>query len=354
MSGGKRNFAFVFILLIALLGTTVAGAAPGRGPTVTVSVSRGDFASTQDVLVTVTLSNTTEHTVRILKWFTPVYGVEEPLFAVTRDGQPVSYTGAIYKRPNATGRDYISLRAGQSLTSVVNLGDYYDLSQSGKYVVSYSVAAYNLFNARGTAFGHQEVLASGPADFMAAGREARARRTPPPPPPPGGNAFNACTTDQQSDLVNARAQATSYSTESRSYLGSHNSGTPRYVEWFGVFTSSRYTTVTTHFTEIRDAFVDAGITFDCKCKQPYYAYVYPDQPYVIHVCKYFWLAPLAGTDSRGGTLIHEMSHFTVVAGTDDFVYGQDGARNLADDNPDDAIMNADNHEYFAENTPFLP
>jgi peptidyl-Lys metalloendopeptidase len=112
--------------------------------------------------------------------------------------------------------------------------------------------------------------------------------------------------------------------------------------------------VTTHFVRIADAFQNAGINFDCKCKQPYYAYVYADQPYFIHLCKYFWLAPLAGTDSRGGTLIHEMSHFNVVASTEDFVYGQDGARDLALSNPDDAIMNADNHEYFAENNPTLP
>jgi peptidyl-Lys metalloendopeptidase len=48
-----------------------------------------------------------------------------------------------------------------------------------------------------------------------------------------------------------------------------------------------------------------------------------------------------------------MSHFTVVAGTDDYVYGQAGAKNLAITNPDNAVMNADNHEYFAENNPPL-
>ena len=94
------------------------------------------------------------------------------------------------------------------------------------------------------------------------------------------------------------------------------------------------------------------MTFDCGCKQRYYAYVYPNQPYNIYVCSVFWQAPMTGTDSKAGTLIHEMSHFTVVAGTDDYVYGQSGAKNLAITNPDNAIMNADNHEYFAENNPF--
>ena len=45
-----------------------------------------------------------------------------------------------------------------------------------------------------------------------------------------------------------------------------------------------------------------------------------------------------------------MSHFDVVAGTDDVVYGQTGAMNLASTDPNRAITNADSHEYFAENT----
>jgi peptidyl-Lys metalloendopeptidase len=46
-----------------------------------------------------------------------------------------------------------------------------------------------------------------------------------------------------------------------------------------------------------------------------------------------------------------MSHFNVVAGTDDWAYGQTAARNLASSDPAKALDNADNHEYFAENTP---
>ena len=69
--------------------------------------------------------------------------------------------------------------------------------------------------------------------------------------------------------------------------------------------------------------------------------------------KHFGVQGLTGTDSKGGTLIHEMSHFNAVAGTDDVVYGQSGAQNLANSDPDSAITNADSHEYFAENTPNL-
>jgi peptidyl-Lys metalloendopeptidase len=115
--------------------------------------------------------------------------------------------------------------------------------------------------------------------------------------------------------------------------------------------ASRYTTATNHFNAIDAAFVNQPITIDCGCKKTYYAYVYPTQPYKIYVCKAFWTAPNTGTDSRAGTLIHEMSHFNVVAGTDDHAYGQSAAKSLAISNPTNALDNADNHEYFSENTP---
>ena len=116
---------------------------------------------------------------------------------------------------------------------------------------------------------------------------------------------------------------------------------------------SFWNTAKNHFNNIDTAMDQSGgqIKINCGCNQSYYAYVYPTRPYEIFVCRAFWNAPTTGTDSKAGTLIHEMSHFNVVAGTDDHVYGPSGAKSLAISNPDNALDNADNHEYFAENTP---
>jgi len=354
MNAKLRFHAILFTLLAALLITTAVGAAPRDGAAVSISLAQSSFKSSQDVLVTVKISNPSNHTVKVLKWFTPQDGVEEALFAVRRDGEPVAYTGAHYKRPAATGKDYMSLKSGESITSTVNLGDYYDLSRTGQYDISYAVASFNLYDEKGNAFNYRDTLTSAKISANVDGRAAKGRPTPPPPPPPGGNSYNACTTDQQTSLVAARNQAKTYAGEAETYLIGHNSSTSRYTTWFGLFTTTRHDIVETHFTAISDAMDNAGITFDCKCKQNYYAYVYPDEPYNIYLCKVFWQAPLSGTDSKAGTLIHEMSHFNAVASTDDFVYGQSGAMNLANTNPDQAIRNADSHEYFAENTPFRP
>jgi peptidyl-Lys metalloendopeptidase len=349
-------FMFVSLLIVTLLAVSSVGAAPKDGPVVTLSTAQTEFSASQDVLVTVTYTNPTGHSVRILQWFTPANGLEEPVFDVKVNGEPVAYIGAIYKRPAATGNDFMTLKAGQNVSYSVNLGEYYDLTATGQYEIYYKAASFYLYSEKGNGLSNPDYLVSAPISLKVDGRVAKGGKpTPPPPPPPGGTSYDACTVTQQVILVDARNQAKTYATTSMNYLpGVKDPGTERYLEWFGVFTTSRYNTVSSHYAALTNAWTNAGVTFHCGCKQNYYAYVYPDRPYEIWLCRVFWTAPLAGTDSQGGTLIHEMSHFTVVASTDDYVYGQSGARNLADTNPDQAIMNADNHEYFAENNPYKP
>jgi peptidyl-Lys metalloendopeptidase len=168
----------------------------------------------------------------------------------------------------------------------------------------------------------------------------------------GALAFNKCTTSQQADITSAVSAALSMATDGDAYMARGTMGT-RYTKWFGAVDSGRGATIKSHFAALKDAFATKPITVDCGCKKTYYAYVYPTQPYTIYVCKAFWSAPMTGTDSKGGTLVHEMSHFNVVASTDDWVYGQSGAASLAISNPSQAIDNADSHEYFGENTPAL-
>ena len=72
-------------------------------------------------MVNVTITNNTGHSIKVLKWYTPVDGVEEPLFVVSVDGAPVQYTGAIYKRPEPKDEDYMKLKAGESVSSSVDL-----------------------------------------------------------------------------------------------------------------------------------------------------------------------------------------------------------------------------------------
>ncbi|KAL0570405.1 hypothetical protein V5O48_011563, partial [Marasmius crinis-equi] len=114
-------------------------------------------------------------------------------------------------------------------------------------------------------------------------------------------------------------------------------------------------TVLDHYNAIKGYPFSGDSEYDCSCTDPgTYAYVELNNFGVIHLCGAFWDAPATGTDSKAGTLVHESSHFTQIAGTRDVVYGQSGARSLARRSPSQAITNADSHEYFAENNPSEP
>jgi len=101
----------------------------------------------------------------------------------------------------------------------------------------------------------------------------------------------------------------------------------------------------------------AGYRVDCagsSCSANTYAYVFPsDSTFTVYVCGAFWNASpnTCVADSRPGTIIHELSHFTPVAATQDIAYGQSACLNLATSNPANAIRNADSHEYLAESCP---
>ena len=343
----KLFFRWIAIVTMAFAANGIS-AAPQDGIEVRLSVPSLVVHGDLDVLVTVTVTNVTRHPINLLRWQLPTEELEGALFLIERDGEKVPYTGPLIKRPAPGPADRIQLNPGSSLNYQVELTGAYDLSRNGRYSIEYL--------SRGAHGQNDATLKSEKLYLWLEGRSAKGKLPPPPPPPPGGSISYSgnCSASQQTTLQLAASQAAKYSSSSTKYLATVPPKTQRYPEWFGAYTPERGGIAYDHFVKLTDAFTNKPVTLDCKCKKPYYAYVYPNQPYIIYLCSVFWQAPLTGTDSQAGTLIHEMSHFTVVAATDDWAYGQTAARNLAATDPIKALDNADNHEYFAENDPSLP
>ncbi|PTL75854.1 M35 family metallo-endopeptidase [Vitiosangium sp. GDMCC 1.1324] len=318
---------------------------------VRLSAEKATLGASEKASVTITLTNDSRHPVKLLKWYTPADGLEEKLLEVTLNGEAVDFMGPHYKRPAASEKDFLTLAPGESLTRTVDLAEVYDLSRTGIYGIRFAVAPRQLHGNSAKAGG---LLKSNDVTLWIEGRSSARASDGPVTALTGSISYTNCSSTQQPTVLQALNAASTMANDASGYLNTTTpSGTPRYTTWFGAFSSSGWNTAKSHFAAIKDAFDTKPITVDCKCKKQYYAYVYPNQPYTIYVCSAFWSAPMTGTDSKGGTLIHEMSHFTVVAGTDDHVYGQSGAKSLAISDPASALDNADSHEYFAENTPFL-
>ncbi len=347
---------------IAAGALTVATAAP---PVKTFNPLRVSVVSLGDDKVEVTLTNTSRKNVRLPKWQLPSEVQRSNLFRISRDGQEVGFEGAMVKRGVPTAADFAILRPGRSYRSVVALGSAYDLSKPGHYTVTYAAPLQYASLSGGIHLRQNNgfpMVAQGapirmtldqPVTLPSGGRLRPVLPSNPELSDVIGVSYAACTATQQTALDKAILSARTYTERAKGYLNAGTTGA-RYSTWFGAYVSTRYATAQQHFTTIDAAMDQTGgqVTINCGCTQNYYAYVYKNQPYEIFVCNSFWGAPLIGTDSRAGTLIHEMSHFTIVADTDDHVYGQAAASNLANTNPTNAVDNADNHEYFAENTPF--
>lgn len=347
----------------AVVATSAAQAAPTECLDVRLSSAAPIVNGDVDVHVDVTVTNQCRTAVQVLRWQLPSDQMSGSLFRVTRDDKPVRYTGPVIKRAAPQAKDYVEIAAGATLNYQVELTGNYDFSKNGRYAIEFQ-------SDRGThGSGAQSMRSAATIYLWAQNRDEKldaaaaaddlsaARNTAAAPSITAAAASlsytGSCTSSQKSQLSQAVTAATNYASSSATYLSGTPSATPRYTSWFGAYTSSRWNTAKGHFVKARNAFQGAALTLDCSCKDSgTYAYVYPTQPYKIYVCGAFWSAPMTGTDSKGGTLVHEMMHFNVIAGTDDWAYGQSAALSLAKSNPTKALDNSDSHEYFTENSPF--
>ncbi|WP_164015307.1 M35 family metallo-endopeptidase [Pyxidicoccus trucidator] len=317
---------------------------------VTLSTEKSSLAARDGVLVNVTLTNVSSRSVRVLKWHTPVDGVKEDLFRVTADGASAEYNGRHYKWATPEAHDFLTLKAGESVSRQVDLASIYDLSKSATYSISYDSEAHHDASHEGVSQLRSDSLSVFIEGRPFVNPEAAATGTVTAQALSTAN----CTSSRVTSVTTAFNSAKTYANNSVTYLSATPSNTTRFRTWFGTFSTTNWNTVKTHFTSIKSALDTKSVIVDCGCTDSAYAYVYKNSPYRIYVCNAFWSAPNTGTDSRAGTLIHELSHFTVVADTDDHAYGQSAAKSLATSNPTRARDNADSHEYFAENTPSLP
>lgn len=343
-------------IAVALVGATFAGSALAAPSLESRIETESAFVTQQDdVWVRVVVENKGKEAAKILRYHLPIESAVDDLFSVTYDGEQVEYLGRHYKRPAPRPEDWFVLAPGKSVESRVELSKLYDLSRGGEYVVAFMLPGEAIFGSRNrdaVSFSNETSLwmdgDAVRAEAPVAATETRALNP----------TYRNCSNGQQSALATALSNGQSYAEGARDYLITYPSATRansvRYKTWFGTYTSANWSRVQSNFTNIASAMGTQQFTFDCGCSDPYYAYVYSNQPYIVYLCNAFWSAPATGTDSKAGTLVHETSHFSVVAGTADHAYGQTACKNLANRSPKKAIANADSHEYFAENTPSQP
>jgi peptidyl-Lys metalloendopeptidase len=172
---------------------------------------------------------------------------------------------------------------------------------------------------------------------------------------PGPSMFENCSDDQKVDLSDALSKALSIAGGSRDYLEAvaeaERPFDEAYFAWFGVYNSWRYTKVTANFGKIHSTLETQNVTFSCGCGPDAGVgdvQVDPARPNHIEVCDGFWTRPLSGLNSRSGAVVGAVSRFGGVAGSEELSTNSTIAMKMAEDDPVQAIKNAQSYRYFAE------
>jgi peptidyl-Lys metalloendopeptidase len=287
--------------------------------------------SFREGMVTFEITNTEKEAYRFLSYRTPFEEfVAADMFEITAaDGTVMQYMGPLARRVSpAPLSAYIELLPANTLAVEFNLTQNYEIISTGFYKIVSKVDEFSQFNQ-----GEEYIFLYENSDNFGF-----------------SNAFNTytnCNPTEKSQVDSATNTAINQASRSYNCM-SANSCRTLSDTWFGTYSTANYNYDVTCFYNIYTTLNSKGINAYCNpagCGANVYAYVYPGDPsQTVYLCGAFWSQPA----ERPNTIVHEMSHFNVIAGTQDYTYGRASCKTLANNNPNQATRNADNVCYFSD------
>jgi peptidyl-Lys metalloendopeptidase len=281
------------------------------------------------------------------------------------NGAKAVYSGIeIYRR--AVLSDFITLRPGQTIETVLNLHLGYHFAEAGEYTVQLATNVGLHYGELGATVEEALSQLTG-FDLESKPLQVKVAVASRPLVWPefnttgllgGPSPRTNCASNQASQIHTSGSNAISASNQGYNYLAGSACSTSKnyYITWFGACDNTRYNTVTNCLQAVHNNLRN-NYPVDCagsQCTSNTYAYVFPtDSTHTIYVCGVFWRVTTNNCvmDSQPGTLIHEMSHFNNVCGTGDYAYGITNCQNLAKSNPGNAMRNADNYCFYTDSCP---
>lgn len=183
--------------------------------------------------------------------------------------------------------------------------------------------------------------------------------------PVAAQSFEGCNVAETRVIAQALRSAKDLTLKAAVVIGD----TPDYRRWFGEYSQANAEEVRANLKAIVTAIRGGGVTARCEevaddgCAAGEYAWVYSDEPYLMHLCPpFFDLPPLerlrpgsrrGENGTREGTIVHEVSHFLRVARTEDHCYSRPVCQRMAREDPQLAIDNADSYQYFTEDVTYF-
>jgi peptidyl-Lys metalloendopeptidase len=289
------------------------------------------------------ITNFGPNEIHFMPWDTPLEGLEEDLFKVMdNDNFEVPYGGLHIMRDMQDPSRYLqTLAPGESRSARVDLTGSYAVPVDGYVTIS---LRYGLSDAASNEIVVQVAHTEEQENrFFSTHPELDRRHVT-------RNGFSGCSSSQISTLQSARSRAQSQASNARSCVRSSSgpaSGCSSvYNTWYGRFDSSRHRSIQQCWSTIRSNLPSARFVCDPNCFVV--AYVRQDDRTMTQYICNSWFR--MSSSERAAVVNHEQSHFRYGGCTsDDLALTPASSMSLARNQPNQAIRNAYNHEWFGEN-----
>ena len=334
-------------------------------------VSKKKYYSHKKISMKFEIINNTGQDVYIYKWGTPLEGIMTDCLTVKNSkGKKIEYDGLFIYREKPDKKAFLFLKNGKKSINEIEISGAYNVSSGNKYSVECNSRNIMVFSAvdmkiddfkkRKMPSSLKTVIENTPAVFevvkkgkkkqtigenfrkeeknkFAKKKSDRGLESVKEPTFEGG-------TDEQHEIT-LRAHRIALDFCENVLLNFAND--ELYNIWFGAHTDSRFQLVKSNFTKIKEGLEQTQFNYYMtgqNCIAGMVAVTYKGATQ-IGLCDLFWER---SDEERAAALLHEHSHAS--AWTLDYVYGSESCEQLAIDRPDDAIKNADNYEFYVEDT----
>lgn len=183
--------------------------------------------------------------------------------------------------------------------------------------------------------------------------------------PAAAQTFTDCTKAERGKIIAAYARAERLTLTATTAIGPN----PTFNRWFGTYNPKSGERVRRVLKAIVKGLRGPDIGVICLnigqelCDRDTYAFVEKSDPYNVTYCPAFFEMDTMkdlnddsvrdGTGTRAGTVVHELSHFSIVGDTEDLCYARDVCTDMAQTSSEDAIHNADSYQFFVEDVTYF-
>ncbi|XP_011405111.2 PREDICTED: uncharacterized protein LOC105313403 [Amphimedon queenslandica] len=306
-------------------------------------------------------TNNANEDLYLLKRNTPLEGLNSEFVSVSLDGRPLEYEGIIMRCAPPAKDEFVLLKGGESISASVQITDIFSIDTDGLYTVQYSrplqylsvneMSAMSIHQLRGSFVREsvqlyledtsvlskpkiEEVKIDYTVHIEACGSASFSN----------GNVNNSKTLDAHKKLCAGTDRA-------KNKVGNITVS----ITWFGRYDAGRTATAKKTYTDVKSGITNNVVTYynnGPRCGAKTYAYVLSNVKNTVYLCNLYYKSQTycsTSAESKEGTLLHEWSHsyagrIDYKSGGTDY-YGRSKCKELAKNDPANAVKNADNYCY---------